>query len=98
MVQLNGLNLRKTPGGDSITSLTSGTIVNVIYTSSNTSIYDWYYVEYRGSYGYLQAAYLWVLSDDDVKNGNFILPPTPAPTVTPSPTPAFPGSGYILVV
>lgn len=97
MVQLNGLNLRKTPGGDSITSLTSGTIVNVIYTSSNTSIYDWYYVEYRGSYGYLQAAYLWVLSDDDVKNGNFILPPTPAPTVTPSPTPAFTGTGYILV-
>lgn len=98
MVQLNGLNLRKTPGGDSITTLNSGTIVNVIYTAQNSSIYDWYYVEYKGSYGYLQAAYLWVLTDDDVRNGSFILPSTPAPTVTPSPTPAYTGTGYILVV
>ena len=93
VVTINGINLRRTAGGDAITALRSNTVVNVITRPAGTSANDWFFVEINGAYGYLPATSLRILTKDELDN--FVLPPAPAPTVTPSPTPAYTGTGYV---
>ena len=96
VITINGIKLRETMGGNAITALLSNTVVNIISRPNGTSASDWFYIEYNGDYGYVEATALRVLTKDEL--GNFNLPAAPAPTVTPSPTPPYTGTGYIKII
>lgn len=96
VVIINGIKLRETMGGTAIDALLSNTVVNIISRPSGSSSSDWFYIEYNGVYGYVEATALRVLTKDEL--GNFTLPSAPAPTVTPSLTPAYTGTGYIKII
>ena len=96
VVIINGIKLRETKGGQAINALLSNTVVNIITRPSSNSANDWFFIEYNGQFGYVEAAALRVLTKDEL--GNFTLPSAPAPTTTPSPTPAYTGTGYIKII
>lgn len=96
VITVDGINLRATPGGTAIGVLRSNKVVNVISVPSGSSANDWYYVETDGVYGYLPATALRELVTTELDN--FTLPAAPAPTITPSPTPAFTGTGYVRLI
>ena len=96
VITVDGINLRASAGGASIGVLRSNKVVNVITVPAGSSANDWYYVEVDGVYGYLPATALRELLTTELDN--FTLPGTPAPTVTPSPTPAFTGTGYVKLI
>lgn len=96
VITINGINVRQTMGGVAITSLLSNTVVNIITRPAGSSANDWYFIEYNGVFGYVEASALRVLTKDEL--GNFNLPAAPAPTITPSPTPPYTGTGYIKII
>jgi len=96
VIIINGINVRREPNGEAVTALLSNTVVNIIKRPAGSSVSDWYYIEYNGVFGYVEATALRVLTKDEL--GNFTLPSAPAPTVTPSPAPPYTGTGWAKII
>ena len=93
VVTLGGINMRQAPGGAAQAVLLADTVVQVISKPENSTAYDWYYVYYNNTYGYLPASALRVLTPAELPNYNL---PTVAPaTPTATPVPAITGTGYV---
>lgn len=92
LVLTEGVNLRQTPGGVTLTALLANTVVNVLYTPAGNTANDWFYVETNGQYGYLPATSLRVLGTSELNY--YVLPAKPAGTTLPVVT----GSGYVKLV
>ena len=96
VITLDGINVRQTPGGAMVSVLRSNTVVNVIARPAGSTANDWFFIERNGVYGYVPATALRVLVKSELDN--FVLPGTPVPTVTPSPTPSKTGTGYVKLI
>ena len=95
LVILDGINLRQTPGGVSVASLLSNTVVNVLSSPAGNTANDWFYVELNGVSGYLPATSVRVLSTAELSN--YTLPPAPSGVVVPTVAPIV-ASGYVKLV
>lgn len=92
VVIADGANMRQTPGGTTLTVLLSGTVVNVLSAPAGNTSNDWFYVELNGTYGYLPATSLRVLTTAEL--GSYVLPAKPSGAFPPVIT----GSGYVKLV
>ncbi len=95
LVILDGINMRQTPGGTSLTALRSNTVLNILSVPAGNTANDWYYVEYSGLYGYVPATALRVLTTAEL--GSYVLPNQPAVTAAPTSVPAA-SAGYVKLV
>ena len=96
LITVDGINLRQTPGGSTVTVLRVNAVVNVLSAPAGNTANDWYYIECAGVYGYLPATALRVLSTAEL--GSYVLPAKPNATVSPTATAAAVTSGYIKLV
>jgi hypothetical protein len=92
LVTLDGVNLRQTPGGTTLTALMANTVINVLSAPAGNTENDWFYVEINGVYGYLPATALRVLTTAEL--GSYVLPAKPSGAYPPVIT----GSGYVKLV
>ncbi|MBR3017738.1 MAG: SH3 domain-containing protein [Clostridia bacterium] len=105
LVLVDGLNMRQTPGGTTVSVLRVNTVVSILTKPTSTTANDWYFVKYDNVMGYLPATSLRVLNTYELPN--YVLPDgkvvTASPTpeggvpVTAAPTPYTPAGsqGYI---
>ncbi len=93
LIILDGINLRQTPGGTTLTVMRVNTVVNVLSVPAGNTANDWYYIEYYGVSGYLPATALRVLTVQEASS--YVLPPRPSTTVAPTTVPVVTGSGYV---
>lgn len=75
------VNLRKTPGGESQTQIPIDTVLPYFGAPTNRAGYQWVYVLYEGTYGYVRGD-SYTFSE---ANGSTITGPTSPPAATPQP-------------
>lgn len=78
----HGVNLRRTPGGESQTQVPINTILPFYGTPTNRAGYQWVYVKYNDLWGYVRGD-CYMFSD---ASGNPVTGPTVPPTETAPPT------------
>lgn len=102
VVKMNNVNLRKSPGGETLRRINSGTIVRQLADATLRDGHEWYYVEYDGDYGYLRGDMLdfiqvkptatvtpWITAAPAPTAPPVAVPtPTPWPSPSPAPTPS----------
>ncbi len=96
LVILDGINLRQTPGGTSLTALRVNTVVNILSAPAGNTANDWFFVESSGYYGYLPATAVRVLTTAELSG--YVLPSRPAVTPAPTQAPVTPAGGYVKLV
>ncbi|MBR5110792.1 MAG: SH3 domain-containing protein [Clostridia bacterium] len=83
LVLVDGLNMRQTPGGTTVSVLRVNTVVSILTKPAGNTANDWYFVKYNGVMGYLPATGMRVLNIYELPN--YTLPD--GQVVTASPTP-----------
>ncbi len=88
LVLVDGVNMRQTPGGATVSVLPANTVVTVLTKPTSFTANDWYFIQYNGFMGYLPATSVRVLSTSELDNGYPPVIVTAAPgTATAVPAP-----------
>ena len=83
LVLVDGVNMRQTPGGTTMSVLRVNAVVSILTRPTGNTANDWYFVKHDGMMGYLPATSLRVLNTYELPN--YTLPD--GTVVTASPTP-----------
>ncbi len=89
LVLVDGVNMRQTPGGTTVSVLRVNTVVSILTKPRTTTANDWYFVKYDGVMGYLPATSMRVLYTSELPNyqlpGGVVVTATPVPGATVAP-------------
>lgn len=96
LVLVDGINLRQTPGGATLSVLRQNTVVIILSRPATYTANDWFFVKYDKVMGYLPATSLRALNTNEL--ANYQLPD--GVVVTPSPAPNLPAGakGFVKLI
>ncbi len=96
LVLVDGVNLRQTPGGATVSVLRLNDVVTILSRPATYTANDWFFVKYDNVMGYLPATALRALNTNEL--ANYQLPGGVVITASPAPNLPAGAKGYVKLI